>query len=71
MNVVYGLEFLLLCSYPHQYLVIFHTILITAFNLKDAVAWLLQHWQFSYQVQGIVLNYSGPTKQSLQLLITF
>lgn len=47
MNVVYGLEFLLLCSYPHQYLVIFHTILITAFNLKDAVAWLIQHWQFS------------------------
>lgn len=52
MNVAYGLEgfflfFFLLCSYLHQYLVIFHTILVTAFDIKDAVAWLLQHWQFT------------------------
>lgn len=47
MNVAYGLELFLLCSYLHQYLVIFHTILVTAFNIKDAVAWLFQHWKCS------------------------
>lgn len=29
------------------------TIIITAFNIMDAVVWLLWCWQFSWQVQGI------------------
>lgn len=31
-----------------------------AFNTKDSVAWLLQCWQFSWQVQGTWLDCPGP-----------
>lgn len=71
MNVAYGLEFLSLCPHLYQYLVIFHTIIITAFNIKTAVAWLFQCWKCSWQVQGIWLDCTGPTNQRLQLPIPF
>lgn len=70
MNVAYGLEFLSLCPHLHQYLVIFHTIIIITFSIKGAVAWLLM-LEISWQVQEIWLDCPGPTNQKLQLLIPF